>query len=152
MSKRRAFNRDLPEVRGMILAANRYGFNRGSESDSQTILYLLEQFAAIGVENLPSDVQEFGQRLAADTVDSDCPMAADVAWALASLLSNQECLAINRAMSSHGVNMAGTFFSDEFPKRIKRPILGKRIWNWRIPAAFAAGVLIAHAEEMGLRD
>jgi hypothetical protein len=134
----------------MLASANHFGFNRGTDADRATIVRLLDEFAAYGFVSSPLDTRELGEQLARETAGGDSPIAVDVGWALASKLSNRDCIAINQLMTSRGVNMAATLFSDEFPKRVKTSVLGRRIWNWRIPAAFAATVLMAYADDHSL--
>lgn len=81
--------------------------------------------------------------LAAETTDRQNPIAVDDVWALASLLCNQECLDLNMQMGPRGFNMAGTFFSDEFPERIGTVVLG---WT-RLELAHTRRVLGSLAAE-----
>jgi hypothetical protein len=149
-SKRREFSRNTPEVRAMIMVAERYGFNQGSSDQKDTYLDLFKRYSSGAPGGLRSDWQSVGTRLAEETVGSDYRTAVNAAWAAAALLSNKEVLEIARAIGSQSVNIGATRFTDEFSGVTKSKVLGKRLWNWRIPAAIAAVFLIAHAEDMSM--
>jgi len=132
------------------MVADRYGFNRGSADEKDTYVELFRKYSGWAPGGLRSDWQSVGKRLADETIGSNYPIAVDAAWAVASLLSNKEVLGVAKIMGSKSVNVGATWFTDEFSGIVKTKVLGKRLWNWRIPAAIAAISLLAHADEISI--
>ena len=149
-NRRKEFNRQQPHVKDMLAAAHRYGFNRGSASDSQVISDLLDRFARSIPGASIAGMGSIGTSLARETVGSDYPTAVNAAWAVAVSLPSSTVSMLTREMGVAGVTNAATCFTDEFPGRVKTPVVGLRPTMWRGPAAIAAMILMAHAQEVGL--
>lgn len=148
--RRRNANRQTQETRKMLAIASRYGSHSGSASDTRTFVELFERFATLVPGASVQNVEEVGPRVAAEAAGSQYPLAAHAAWAVASLLPSTTVSAITQAMGMKGMVAGATVFTDEFPGLVKVPILGNRSKLWRGPAAIAAVLLGAYADELGI--
>lgn len=144
--KRKEYNRQLEPVQKMIAVAEGYGFNSGSEDDLEVFEWLFARFQR--QFGMP-DRGPAGAQVAQLTKGSQYPMAADAAWAAASLLPNSVLSDTGKVLGNAGVINAATWFTDEFPGIAKSEVLGKKMTGWRVPAAAAALMLVAHADETG---
>lgn len=150
--KRKQFNRQLPQVQSMLAAANGYGYSRGTVEDKQTFEYLLEDFARSMQGISGSSITFLETALAEEASGSEYPIAVNAAWAVASALPQSSVTMLGKAMGTAGVVNAATWFTDEFPGKVRTPVMGQKISAWRVPAAIAAMLMMTHADENELNS
>lgn len=147
--KRRATNRQIAEVQQMLATAETYDFNRGESYEADKLGDFVSHFSAEILGSPLPNSRELGRQLAAETVNSRFPDAVNAAWLVAVELPSSKITELSNMLGPMGVTNGATFFTDEFPDRVKEPILGRKLNLWRGPAAIATTILATHAAQMG---
>lgn len=143
-------NRATPAGQGMLAVADHYGFNHGTDEDTERFIEVFGWMTKQLLDGGLTNERLIGSLLAKETVDSRYPMAVDAAWAVGATLPIDVLNQVVKMMGYSGHVKTASIFGAMFPGKQRSAVNGHMVLTKVSSGAVAGTLLIALGTEIGL--